>query len=281
MERGRVDDGEVLWARLAHDVLVVATPTRSFLADAGPVALHGAFLGPLDAPASPDVTRRLLDAAIGAAQRLGSRTQPAPPLTALRWAYRLAGYYHTTHATPRLMAEAAARFAAAGRHALAAWAERKVRDEHGHDTLALRDLAALGYDAEALVAAVIPPAPSALVTLFEALVRAADPVGCVGYAWALERLATTRDDRYLAAVRAVLPGGVDATRCLRVHSGHGSDSDHVDDIVALVARLGHDDREAIAAAAFRTTSTAMAPTDARLLDEPALENLLAPFRNVR
>jgi hypothetical protein len=176
------------------------------------------------------------------------------------------------------MAEAERRFEASGRAGLAAWAGRKVRDEAGHDLLALRDLAALGYDAPALVRSIVPPAPAALVEHFEALVAADDPAGVMGYAYALERLATTRDGRYLARVKALLPEGVDATRCLRVHSAVGTDDDHVADIVAVAAALSHDERERIATAAYRTTLLAASPPAAANLPEEELSRMLAPFR---
>jgi len=75
-----------------------------------------------------------------------------------------------------------------------------------------------------------------------------------------------------------LPEGVDATRCLRVHSATGTDHDHVADIVAVAASLAHDERERIAAAAYRTTLLAIAPPAAANLSEEELSRLLAPFR---
>src|SRR5690349_21868687 len=105
-----MDEAEVRWARVAPGTLIVATPERAFLA--APDASH-LFQDPAPPPASEAATARLLDAAVGAAQRAAGPRQRPPELTALRWAYRLAGYYHTTHATPRLMAEAERRFAAA------------------------------------------------------------------------------------------------------------------------------------------------------------------------
>ncbi|UQA57815.1 iron-containing redox enzyme family protein [Polyangium aurulentum] len=271
-------DAEVRWARVAPGTLIVATRERAFLASPDAADQPSAFLDPDPGPASLEATAKLLDAAIGAGQRAAPPRQSPPALTPLRWAYRLAGYYHTTHATPRLMAEAERRFAAQGRGGLAAWAGRKVRDEGGHDLLALRDLAALGYDGPALVRAIVPPAPAALVDSFESLVGEDDPVGSVGYAYALERLATTRDGRYLAAVRAVLPEGVDATRCLRVHSATGTDEGHVEDIIAVAASLSHEERERIAAAAYRTTLLAASPPTAAILSEEELALALAPFR---
>jgi hypothetical protein len=217
-------------------------------------------------------TRRLLDGVIGAAQAaasIGTRPPP-PPLTVLRWVWRLAGYHCTTRVTPGLMAAASARFAQRGRRQLAAWAAEKAREEAGHDLLALRDLEALGYDAARVVEVLVPPVSQALAASFERLVHADDPIGCVGYSYVLERLAVARDAGRVAAIQAALPAGVDATRCLRVHSGVGSDVAHVEETLALVASLPAEDRTHVAVACHETAllfhrpPTASPPTDAEI-----------------
>ena len=244
------------WAEVAPGCIVVATADRIWLHTPVFNGQPDPFALPMEGPGSVETTRQLLDGAIGAAGRRKpdqasqqAQAQGTPPLTPARWAWRLAGYYQTTHATPRLMAAAAERFTAGGREALAAWAHDKVRDEAGHDRLALRDLDALGYDATRLVDALVPPTAAALVSYFEARVlEDDDPIGCVGYAYALERLALERGARDIAAVEAILPPGVVATRCLRVHSAAGSDATHVDEAVQLVAQLTAGERTRVARA---------------------------------
>jgi hypothetical protein len=54
------------------------------------------------------------------------------------------------------MEEARDRFAASGRESLAQWAAQKAREEAGHDRLALLDIQSMGYDAEAVVQALVP-----------------------------------------------------------------------------------------------------------------------------
>jgi hypothetical protein len=172
------------------------------------------------------------------------------------------------------MTAAATRFAAAGREALAAWARAKAIEEDGHDVLARRDLEALGYDADAALAALRPPTALALAARLRAAVEADDPIECVGYAYALERLALARGADYVARVEAALPAGVRATRCLRVHSAVGSDVRHVRETVEMVAGLSGPERAAIAAAAHETAVLCCAPPPGGHLDDESLGRLL-------
>jgi hypothetical protein len=279
------------WAEVEPGSIVVATSDRVWLHTPVFNGQPDPFGLPMDGPGSVETTRQLLDGAIGAAGRrkpsqapsLAPKQTPqagALPLTPARWAWRLAGYYQTTHATPRLMAAAAERFAAAGRDALAAWARAKVQDEAGHDRLALRDLDALGYDAARLVDALVPPTAAALVRYFEARVlEDDDPIGCVGYAYALERLALERGARDIAAVEAILPRGVVATRCLRVHSAAGSDATHVDEAVRLVAQLTAGERTRVARACYETAIIYCTPPANGFITEEALVQRLSALEN--
>jgi hypothetical protein len=268
------------WAEVAPGRVVVATADRIWVHAR---VFHGQpdpFALPMEDAGSVETTRRLLDGAIGAAGRDAPRPAARPSLTPARWAWRLAGYYQTTHATPRLMATAAERFAAAGREILAAWARDKVREETGHDRLALRDLAAMGYDSDRVVDHLAPPTAVALVRYFEARVlQDDDPVGCVGYAYALERLALERGAPDIAAVEAILPPGVMATRCLRVHSSTGSDAAHVEDTVQLVARLSAPERIRVARACYETTAIYCTPPAGGFITEEALVASLSAFAN--
>lgn len=221
--------------------------------------------------------RGLLDRAVAAAF-VNARPTAVPPLTATRWAYRLAGLYILTHSTPALLGLAAARFAAAGREVLAAWARERAREEQHHDRLALRDLRDLGYDAARVVERVRPATPIRLVEYFAASVHGADPIGCVGYAYALERLAMTVRESDIRAVESILPPGTRATRCLRVHSAAGSDGDHVADTLVAVARLGADEQARIAAAARETATICFTPEPAGAPSDLAIAELLAPCK---
>jgi len=197
------------------------------------------------------------------------------------WAYRLAGYYHTTHATRRLLPKLSQRFAASGRHGLALWAEQKLSEEVGHDLLALRDLSELGYPAQGLVGALVPPRAAAWVALFEQLAQAEDPVGCVGYAHALERLALLSGAAEVSAIEQALPRGVNATRCLRVHSALGSDPDHVRTNVTTTFALSAGERTAIASACHQTARIYFDPALDDDFQARSLEALVLEFRASR
>ena len=262
------------WAALASGMTVVSTAERSWVHTS---ILRSPFARPMTGPGSLLTTRNLLDAAV----KLGwaaARRIPEPPFTVSQWVYRLAGFYQTTHATPLLMREAAERFARADRFPLAWWAENKAQEEHGHDELVLRDLRALGFDANAVVAVLAPPIAAGLVRYFERQVCAEEPVGCVGYAYALERLALEVDEGYIARVEAGLPRGVRATRCLRVHSATGSDRKHVQEIVELVATLSPAERTRIALACYETAVRCYESGEGEPLAEEALELRLASLK---
>lgn len=245
------------WASLDAETVVLAGRERAWIRRGA----QGTPRAASDAAIEVKVARNLLDGAVAAAFRF-ARPEVVPPLTRTRWIWRLAGLYHLTHSTPTLLERAADRFATAGRAALAGWARQRAREESHHDLLALRDLRDLGLDAEAVVRALRPANALRLVAYFAASVDAEDPIGCVGYAYAIERLAMTVGQADIAAVERVLPAGVRATRCLRVHSGVGSDGDHVADTLEVVARLRADERQAIAVAAHATARLCFEPDPA-------------------
>jgi heme oxygenase-like protein len=255
------------WLEISNELTLVATATRAFLH--APHALGvDPFRLPMRGAGAPETTHWLLEGAVAAAGRTlrappdeACATQPSPePVSPPYWAYRLAGYYHTTDATRRLLPLVAQRFAAAGRAPLVRWAEQKIAEEAGHEQLALRDLRELGYRAEELVQAFLPPRAAAWVALFEGLAAADDPVGCVGYAHALERLALLRGAAQIDEIERGLPQGVNATRCLHVHSALGSDAHHVRSNVTTTAALSAAERGAVVKACYLTAGIYFDPT---------------------
>jgi hypothetical protein len=271
------------WLDVAPGIRVIATPagaTRSRSHGFG----HDPFATPMQGPGSPETTHWLLEAAIALAaeQQRPPRSSPGEArLAPSVWAYRLCGYFHTTHATRRLLPAVARRFKASGRTLLASWAEQKVGEELGHDQLALMDLAELGYAGEELTKSVAPARAAAWVAQFEALAMESDPVGCVGYAHALERLSLLRGPAELRAIEAALPAGVNATRCLRVHSAVGSDAAHVHDNVRVTAALSANERRQVVIACHRTAQIYFDPSLGRAPNSAQLEGMLAPFRLAR
>ena len=204
-------------------------------------------------PGSPERTRQLFAGIIASAWHSGpegkmslDRGNP----TVKQHIYSLASSYQTTHATPPMMAIAVRHYRAAGRENLAVYFEQIIREESGHDELALMDLRALGVDAQAFVDAVRPANATALANCGYQLVQSAEPVSVLGYAYALERMSLFQTEDSVAAIEAILPQGVKATRCLRVHSSVGTDAHHVDESLEFIAGLPPDERRAIALALY-------------------------------
>jgi hypothetical protein len=127
------------------------------------------------------------------------------------------------------------------------------------------------------VAALVPPTAAALVRYFTAAVRAEDPIRCVGYAYALERLALRYDAAYIKRIEAMLPPGVYATRCLHVHSETGSDAGHVEETVQVAAGLSAEERVQIALACYETTVLCY-DAHGGTIEESALERALLTLK---
>ncbi len=84
---------------------------------------------------------------------------------------------------------------------------------------------------------------------------------------------------YVERVEAMLPHGVRATRCLRVHSAAGADAEHVRDAVRTIARWAARDRARIARATYETTLIISATPEGGTPTEADLEQRLSPFRS--
>lgn len=179
-------------------------------------------------------------------------TTAAPSL--LRHIHSLAGSYQTTHATPPTMRRVAERLVARSQHTAATHCLHVAEEESGHDTLALMDLAALGLPAQEFVARLRPKNSLALVELFTRFADSDAPIAVLGYAYALERMALFSTAASIAAIERLIPAGIKATRCLRVHSAVGSDAGHVAESIAFMATLPPQDRATIARAAYETNS---------------------------
>jgi hypothetical protein len=185
---------------------------------------------------------------------------PAPSL--LSHIRSLAASYQTTRATPPTMRRVVGRLAGRGQHAAAAHCLRVAEEESGHDRLALKDLAELGLPAHEFVAYLQPKPALAMVELFTRLADSDEPIAVLGYVYALERMALFSTEASVAAIERLLPAGIKATRCLRVHSAAGSDIRHVAESIAFIATLPPDDRAAIARATYETISLmCTAPSD--------------------
>lgn len=170
----------------------------------------------------------------------------------LRHIFSLAASYQTTSVTPPVMRQAAEALEARGQKTAAEHCRKVAVEEAGHDTLALMDLTALGLPAQQLVERLRPEKSLALADLFRSMAVSQEPITTLGYAYALERVALFTTSATIEAVETAMPPGVNATRCLRVHSAVGSDSGHVTESIDLIASLPPKDRVSVAQAAFAT-----------------------------
>ncbi len=268
---------DIEWVRIAPDKVVVATANRVWVYRPDSAASSDPFAQQMVSAGSVATTQKLLDTSIVLAKRAVSSSHCPPALSRTRWIWHLAGQYHLTHSTPRLMQEAAQLFAAAGRESLAQWATQKGIEERGHDRLALLDIQSLGYEAETVVQALVPPSAKVLLDYFTRSVQASDPISCVGYSYTLERLALAIGEEYIQAVEALLPPGTCATRCLRVHSGVGSDVEHVEETVELVVGLTPEERTRVAIACYETALLYFSSPQRGYPSDEELQQILRPL----
>jgi pyrroloquinoline quinone (PQQ) biosynthesis protein C len=225
-------------------------------------------------------TQKLLDRAIASAWYTVKSDRRPPKLTPIRWVWRLAAFYHLCHSTPQLMEAAAQRFALADRKSLAQWAVKKAREEAGHDQLALLDIESMGYKAEAVVEALFPPAAKNLVDHFTTSVHNSDPIDCVGYSYTAERLGICRGLEYIQRIEALLPQGKNATRCLRIHSAVGTDVEHVEKAVEMIAELTLEEQIRVAIACYKAALLRFSPPQEDYISDEEIQNVLKPLKRL-
>jgi hypothetical protein len=223
-------------------------------------------------------TQKFLDRAIAYAWHTVKTDRRPPKLTSTRWVWRMAGAYHSSRHTSRLMEEAAQRFAASGRQSLADWAAQKAREEAGHDQLALLDIQSMGYEAEAVVQALIPSAATAVVDYLTQSVQALTPINCIGCSYTSERLGTFKGEKYIHSVEALLPPDTYATRWLRVHSSVGAEVKHVEKIVEAVADMAYEECIRVARACYETALLCFTPPKESYISDEELQNVLKPLK---
>jgi hypothetical protein len=269
--------------RLAPSVYLQASPQkfrlhRLFPWEAAPCIESLQDIG------DPSVTRQMMAGAFYAGfpqhtsdEKIADDSVFSTGLSLLRYIHLLAGAYQTTHATPPTMRRAAERLAARGQHTAARHCLHVAEEESGHDTLALKDMAALGLPAREFVARLQPKSSLVLVELFTRFADSDAPIAVLGYAFALERMALFSTAESIAAVERLIPAGIKATRCLRVHSAIGSDAGHVAESIAFMPTLPPEDRAAIARASYETVNLqCTAPRD--YPGDAAMRALLDEFR---
>lgn len=264
------------WAHIALGKVVVATDKRAWVYQ--PQSESDRFAGSMTSAGSFATTGKLLDTAIAAAKHTVNSDVRPPALTSTRWIWRLASAYHMTSEIPEIMEVAARGFAVNNCFALEAWALEKAEEEKGHDKLALLDIKSLGYDAEAVVKALVPPAAKALKDYLKRSVADSNPIDSVGYTYTMERLSLGVGADYIQNVEALLPSGVNATRCLRVHSSIGADAGHVGENVSLVAELSAPKRSRIARACYETALMLFSPPSGEYITDAEILQIIEPFK---
>lgn len=269
------DPTKVEWAQIAPGKVIVATEDRSWLYQ--PRTESDRFSQPMEGAGSIATTRKLLDGAIGSAKYAVNSDVRPPALTATRWVWRLAGSYHLCYHTPLLMKKAAQQFASAGRSTLAQWATERAKEEQGHELLALRDIQSMGYDPQAVVGSLIPLPTILLMDYFTRSAEDLNPIDCVGYSYTMERLALCIDEEYIQKVEDLLEPGINATRCLRVHSSVGADVEHVEETVAMAAGLSAKERIRIARACYETALMCFSPPSDGYISDAELQQILKPL----
>ena len=278
--QGVLVSGHVIeWFEVEPGKVIVARVEGASLHLLHPLGGPDPFASPMEGAGSPATTRNLLDGVLGYVQKTYRISEPRPPLTPLRWVWRLAGYYHSTTETAPLMANVAERFEAGGRAMLANYARLKELDEYGHDVLALHDLRNMGYPAEEVVKVLVPPTAKTLVDYFRRTVFQDDPVEAVGYTYAVERLAISVSESYIDEVDEMLGPGVSATHCLRVHSSVGADVEHVEDALDVIVQLPASDRIRIARTVYEVARLMFTVPEEGHLSEEALEEMLSVFQS--
>ena len=135
----------------------------------------------------------------------------------------------------------------------------------------------MGYNAEAVVQALVPFAMQALVDYFFQSVQTTDPIGCVGFFYACERLGTFIGEEYIQSVQALLPPGTHATRWLRIHSGVGAEVKHVEETVEVVTELTPQERIRVARACYETALLRFTPPKEGYISDSELQNVLKPL----
>ena len=273
----RTDSSKIEWAQIAFNKVVVAKEDRTWLYQIR--SSSDPFAQPMEGAGSIATTGKLLDGAIAAAKYAVKSDIRPPALTSTRWVWRLAGAYHMTSPVPQLLREAAQSFAAKGRWELEQWALEKAEEETGHDLLALKDIQSLGYNSEAVVKTLFPPAAKALMDYFTRSTQDEDPIDCVGYTYTMERLSLGIGEDYIQKVEKLMPLEINATRCLRVHSSVGADAGHVDENVEMIAKLTASQRSRVAQACYETALMCFSPPPGDYVADDTLQEILQPLKS--
>ena len=255
--------------------LVAVPDGRSWLIDVGTSSVT---VLPISTVARDRLTvaASLVEGAIAAGLAQTKLSPSAVAYTLPRYVRWLAGNYIFAGQTPTLFRRGAERFEGFNRPDLARFARQKAEEEQGHAKLAYRDLQELGLPAAEVIPIVQPPSAEVFIDRFRSYVESSQPVALFGFSYCLERMAACRDQAFIRNVEAICPPGLRAHRFLKVHSGVGADSAHVDEQLLFFESLTIGELTAVVCAAYETAELlAQQPRiDEAVSDEVTLRNLL-------
>jgi hypothetical protein len=241
---------------------------RSWLIDLGAASVIALPVSTV-AKARLSVAASLLEGAIVAGLTDSKQSPAATSYTLPRYIRWLAGNYVFAGQTPALFRRGAERFEASGRPDLARFARQKAEEEQGHANLAYRDLQGLGLPAAEIIRVVQPPSAKLFIDRFRSYVESDQPVSLFGFSYCLERMAACRDEAFIHKIKAICPPDALAYRFLKVHSGVGADSAHVDEQLFFFESLTISDLSPVVCAAYETAELVVqqASIDEGLSDE--------------
>jgi hypothetical protein len=256
--------------------LLMAVPDgRSWLLDIGSSSVTTLSVSTV-ARERASVAASLVEGAIAAGLAGTRQSSPAASYTLPRYIRWLAGNYVFAGQTPGLFRRGAERFEKAGRPDLASFARQKAEEEQGHADLAFRDLEGLGLPAAEVIRVIEPPSAGVFIDRFRSYVESSEPVALFGFSYCLERMAAYRDETFIHNVKLICPHEARAYRFLKVHSGVGADSAHVDEQLSFFETLTGGELTAVVRATYETAELlARQPhIDGAVSDEETERNLL-------
>lgn len=269
--------GEVEWATITPDKVIVANTKKVWICS--PMANDAQFAEPMTGTSNNTaITKLLLDGAIAAGRIAIPFSCHPPALTINQLVWQYVSTYHLAKATPILMKEASRRFAITLRHDLSNWAFEKAQELKGQERLALLDIKALGYQGEELVENIIPSVSTTLLDYFERSVNDIDPIDCVGYIHAVEKLSQSEIQQDIRKVDKLLPENINASRSLRVRNTRGGDAVKVEKNADLIARLAPAERNRVIRACYETAILLFSLPRKGYLLEAELENIFQHFK---
>ncbi len=78
----------------------------------------------------------------------------------------------------------------------------------------------------------------------------------------------------------MLPSGACATRCIKVHSNVGADVEHVEEAIAMVAKLTPKQLERITIACYETALLCFSPPSMGYTSNEELQRILSPWKRI-